>query len=314
MFSSKVKEILSFITKFLTKHRGFILWMSLYFIFFFILFFPFGSLKQILTDTLHSSTKGKVAMEFKTFFLNPLSVSLSLKKTRLHVLPYPPVEIDQLILKPSLFSLLRKQLRGQIKAKGLFNGKLDFKMKPSSKSISHFVIKIEKVDLEPLSSFLPFTMNGKLKYLESKLQWNHQIPQESEGQIQLHGQKIQIFDHSIKTAFGDIPIPAMTFQQVQGKLELSERRIHINNFQLIGPDLNLNLQGHIKVILKSNFHIQPQSYRLKTELKVNPQIEKELSFLLGFLEKYKKIIQGKYHYNLQLSSSNIFTPPQISSK
>ena len=316
MLSPKVKAFFSFIRKFLAKNRRLILFAFLYFVLFFILLFPFGSLKQILTDTLSSATRGKMEMSFKSFFLNPLSMSLQLKKIQLQIASYPPLEVKQITLKPSLFSLLRKQLSGQVVAKGVFNGNLVFKAKGLQTSKNHLFLKAEGLNLGALSSFLSLDMNmsGQLKYLEAQLQWKKQIPQDSEAQAQFHGQNLHIPNGSLKTAFGNINIPKMDFQQVQGKLELSEGRIHLHNLQLTGSDLDLDLKGYMNVLLKSGFKVKAQSYKLQMKLKVSPNVYQELSFILGFLEKHQKVLQGNYHYNLELSSSNIFLPPQISSK
>lgn len=306
--------------RFLFSNKWKILFTLLCSIFFLLLLFPYNDLNELVTSQVSKLTQNHVYLQFNQLNLNPLGPSLTLQKVSLETPQTPTINIDELHASPSIMSLVRNKIGGEINVHGFLKGNLYLKATPAGKSEAghektKFEISGDKLSLNDMRDLarLPVALKGQFK-INSTSVADLSMSEQPEGDVVLVVDRFEMPSGNVNLGeMGRINIPEIKFSQVELRGKLSAGKLALETGKLGSP--KDELFGNIKGQLGLNFvnmggQIVPNftTYDLNIDLKANPQFKERAKFFLSFLDGYKTDQTDGTQYRFRLQGSAYGTP------
>lgn len=304
-----------------THHKMKFLILFLGIVVFTVVFFPFSDLSDAITSEVSAQTNNQVYLQFDELSLG-FAPQLALKMQNVLLEgPALPLEITlkNLMVAPSLLSLIRQQIGGKVVAEGLYNGEVVLNVSKSNKLQApeslwaDFIY--EGFDLKDFTKALqktqgfPFTATGSGQ-IKATIDVDPTIKQQPDGTVEVTLNKPQIPTFTISNPqTGEIPLPAMSFEKVVLKGRLKDGKIIISD-SILGTnkdDLFIKISGELNLQLAPGFQqVAVSFYNLALDITIKEAFQNQMgktymALLDGFLGKFKSggTAQTRYAFRIE---------------
>ncbi len=303
---------------------------------FFIWFFPFSDLSQVITSQIYAGSGNSVYVQFETLDLSLLpKPAISGRGVSIETM-LPPLQADWAKISPSLLNLLLNintlhragtgdleaqraaltRLGFSFAAEGLLGAEVDFDMRPGSTSErgaerSRISLMVDGLDLKQVQEWidLPMKIQGRAA-LETDMQIAPDFQDQPEGDFNISAQQFNMPAATLMMPFegAQMPVnlPTLTLENillkgrlVNGALVIEEGRFGQEKDPLYG-----RIKGQLAVrMLPSRGTVQavPGDYNLTVDLTATSAFEKEFSYLKLFLDQAKTPVSGGTRYLFKIS-------------
>ncbi len=317
---------------------------------FFVWFFPFGDLSDLVTSTVARSTNNKIYLQFETLDLNLLPTpAISGHGISLETPAFPPVEAKWMKLSPSWLSIvmnlwtIKKASSGDpeasakmmsrlgitVFAQGLLGAEVEAKIRPGSggdqgserSKVSLFVEHLNLSEFQKWSD-LPLKMQGQAT-LDTNVQFTPSLteqPEQPEGEIDLRFSKFSMNAGTVMVPFEGasmpISLPSLTLANVvlRGKLAGGKFSIDEGTFGQSKDPINGRIKGQIALkFVNDGMQVQPQfgPYNLNVDLHTSKTVDKEIGFAFLLFDSAKSSTPTGSHYLFSASGQGFGPPPSI---
>lgn len=290
---------------------------------FLILLFPFDDLSDLVTAQIVKASGQTAFLQFEKLNLSLIPhLGLSMQKVDFESPQAPRLHTDELIISPSLSSLLYKKPYGHVIANGLFRGSADLQVSKGDRSETgtareKIKIKAQKISLHEVQELaqLPVPLQGQLQ-IDSVIQADLTLKEQPEMDIELQVQQFEIPTASVPTPMGPLVLPEVKMGQIQLKGRLSGGNFLIEKGTLGqgNDDLQGNIKGSLGLTLENRGGMPVprfESYTFDVELKVKKAFQERASALLFLLDSYKSPTSDGAIYKFKISGMNFYMPPSI---
>jgi hypothetical protein len=317
---------------------------------FFVWFFPFSDLSDLVTSAVARGTGNQIYLQFETMKLNLLPTpAISANRVSVETPALPPIEAAWLKISPSWFSLLfnawtfKKAAAGDpeaaaklqtrlglsIAAEGVLGGDLDASLSSGSKSESgndrsRVALAIDKVNLSEVRKWADLSMDlqGQAS-LETHLQFTPGFTDQPDGEIELHVNKFNLPATTLMIPFEGammpINLPTLTLGNVilRGRLSGGSLVIEEGTFGQSKDPINGRIKGQLALrLVPMGGGVQPVfgAYNLTVDLNTSKQVDKEMGFAFLLFDSAKTPTATGSHYLFRAQGQGIgpaFPPPSI---
>lgn len=330
--------------------RKFILIVFSSAVFFFVWFFPFGDLSDLVTSTVARATNSQVYLQFETMDVHLLPTpAVSARKVSVETPALPPLEAAWMKISPSWFSILfniwtikkaasgdpeasaklATRVGGGISAEGLLGGNVYVSIGAGNKSEqgnerSKVSLAIEKMSLAEVQKWtdLSVNMQGQAS-LDTSIQFTPGFSEQPDGEIEMHINKFNLPASTLMIPFEGammpVNVPHLTLANVvlRGRLVGGNLIIEEGTFGKSSDPLNGRIKGQLGLKLTQGGNgVQPTfgTYNLTVELNTNKQIDKEMGFAFLLFDQAKNPTANGSHYLFKAQGQGIgpmFPAPAI---
>lgn len=316
-------EVIKAIFSWLKQNRGRIVLLIFSAIFFTFLFFPLGDLSDLVTAQVSKMTRNQVYLQFDDLNFSVLpQPGIAFDKLNLQAQSFPTIKAEQVIVTPSLFSLITQKPAGQVTAMGLMGGKIKASISGGKKSESGIerqliTLNAEKLSLAELKTALnlPVSLKGQIS-IDSTTLADLAFQEQPEMDVLVRIDRFELPPSNLQTAMGPMTLPDLKLSAVQLKGRLAGGRFFIEE-GIIGnanDELSGSIKGNIGLQLQnSGGSINPLigGYDFSLDLKVKKSFEQKSSLFLSFIDQYKTALPDGARYAFKLSAANPMMPPSF---
>ncbi len=321
-----MKPILNFFTGIFKFHKLKIFFITFFAFIFFIIFFPYGDLTDLITREVSKATKNNVYLQLDDIGLGFLPTpGIKLNQVEIHEKSTPKITANSLVVSPSILSLLTFKLGGNVYAENIFDGNVKLSLTKSTKKKKDAFsgdFKVTSMDLYKLTSFIKKTssFSGEIKG-KGNISGNYDIqPSFSsppKALTQLDISNLILDSIKFNTRGGLIELPTLKFKNVKIDANIEDEKIKIKSLSFGGAKdkLSGSANGTLGIKLtKKGSKIIPQVKNYDINLKLN--IEENLSKNSLFIPL--NIMAGKFSqntskgvsYNFRLHAPKDINKPQ----
>lgn len=329
------------------SQRKFILIAFVSALFFFVWFFPFSDLSDLITSTVARTTNNQIYLQAESMDLNLIpQPAISAKSVSVETPALPELQAKWLKITPSIWSVLgnlwtlKKAAGGDadasaklgtrlgvsVSAEGLLGGDVDLNVRPGSAGESgaersKVSLFVEKLNLSEFQKWydLSVKMQGQAS-LDSTIQYTPGFVEQPEGEVHL---RISRFNMPAATlmlpyegAVLPVNLPNLTLADVilKGHLTGGKFIIEDGQFGQSNDPIYGRIKGQIGFRLQPmGGQVQPQfgAYNLTVELTTTRAVEKDIGFAFLLFDSAKTPTATGSHYLFQASGGGFGPPPQI---
>lgn len=320
-----MSNVLTWMRKFLLQPKRIFLFVVLYLVFF-VSLFSFNDLSAVIKQNIVKASGNSLYLDFESLSLTPLPRP-GLKATQVQVVMpnAPEIQMESASIAPAwsrIFDLISGRPAGSVYAEGLYQGVLDASVVPSGviKDDQAMAISVNYsgMDLGPLTKSLnqknklPFVAQGTGQLI-ANIDMSPKMTPQPEGQVSLQLNDASLSPFSVKTAFGDLPLPGLGLKTVDLQGDLRGGRFTIKKGTLGAPSDNLygQIKGTVDVKFNPNFRGQRVSlYDLQVELNFKRTLKEELGAMLAFISQFEQKTLNGSKYSFRVSGQP-GRPPQL---
>lgn len=319
--------------QFLTRlwaHKGKLPLLVVFVILWLLYLFPLSELSSGIGAQVAKLSQQQVQMSFQNLSLRLVpSPGIALENPKFQISQFgSPLQMQQLVVHPSLSSLWSKTPRGQILAEGLWGGKLQLNMSAGSSTATglarqriNFVAN--DIDLVPLMSFTgsahrSVKFMGKLSRAEGSAQLEESLRDPPEANVQLQISQFQLLPSVVETLMGPLSLPPLKISDIQGRLRLQEGQLYLEDITLgkPGDDIQGSVKGSLAVVFTPGaLSLGPSlgSYTVDLDLRVSKALEEKAALFLAFLSSYRSVAAGGLtQYRLRMTGAGPQSTPSLS--
>ncbi|MFP5519202.1 MAG: type II secretion system protein GspN [Bdellovibrionia bacterium] len=318
-------ELVSRLFRWIKINRGKIaLSLASLFAFLFLLF-PFDELTDLISSQVSKATQNQVYLQFDELDLSLLPTpEVEMGQIRLETRALPTVQIQNLLVAPSLSALLYQQPYGNVIAQGILDGTIRVQMSKGTDSGNGLArqrvqLQAEKLNLKDLRELakLPILLKGRMNF-EGQALADLSFQEQPEMDINLTIQQFEIPPSNVNTPMGPLTLPDLRLSQVSIKGKLSGGSLNIESGTLgnANDELSGSIRGSIRMNLQNmNGSIKPQfgGYDLTLDLSAKKSFQDKAGLFLGFVDSYKRPTADGAQYRFKIVTNNPQMPPQFSS-
>lgn len=312
---------------------------------FFVWFFPFSDLSQVMTTQVALATQNQVYVQSETLDLHFLPTP-AISATDLSIeTSLPPISASWAKFTPGLMSMLlnirsamrmgqdpeaAKQVMANVgfsfDAEGLFGADVDLSMGAGKKSEggkdrSRISLAMEKLNLGQVRDWadLQVKFQGKAD-VETEFNFTPDFAEQPDGDYDIKISKFNMPASTVMVNMNgfDVPfnVPALTLENVTLKGRVTNGTFTIEDGQF-GQSKD-PLQGRIKGQMGLRFQpsgagmpaILPGSYQFNVDLTTTPAYYKEIAILFDFIQNGRQSPTG-YRYIFRMQGPGFGPPPTI---
>jgi hypothetical protein len=303
--------------------RKFILISFFSALFFFVWFFPFDDLSDLVTSTVAQATNNQIYVQFETMDLNFIPTpAISARRVSVETPALPAIEASWLKVTPSLFGLmfhplllkraaggdpqaaseLQTHIGASVAAEGVLGADIELAVGRGSKSEggnerSKIFLEIDKLNLGEVSKWagLSVNMQGQAG-LTTTMQMTPGFTEQPEGEIELKVNKFRVPASTIMIPFGEammpINLPTLTLANaiLKGRLVGGSLVIEDGTFGQSQDPVHGRMKGQLALRLQNmGGQVQPifGAYNLTLDLNTSKQIEKDMGFAFILFDSAK---------------------------
>ena len=317
----KIRELF----KFLNIHKLKLLTMILSIFVFSFQLFPYNDLSDFFSVQVAKFTNNSVYLQFDSLRLS-LFPTTGVAVTDVHVEArgFPALKAREIVISPSISSLIMKKPAGSFFAKGLLNGDIEISIKPGAKSDEKKIerqsitVSVKKVSLEELRDLfgLPMAIKGKLN-LNSEALVDFNFAEQPDAEITLKIQDFILPPSNIPTQIGPLAVTGFKLSSVELKGRLSAGRFEIGEgiVGAEGDEIKGTIRGGIGLQIRNQGPtISPafSAYNFDVKLSIKKSLQEREKLLLQFLEQFKT--PGGMDadvFSIRISGQDTFGPPTM---
>lgn len=290
---------------------------------FFIAFFPYSDLRDLVSAKVSEATQKQVYLDFEDmgFSLIP-QPGLELQNVYAESIFFPAITAESVSAAPSIRGLLSFKPGVTINAENLLKGDLQISTRGGEETKSGNLKQVIDLDLENISIgelmnliASPVALKGNLEG-EAQATVDPQFQEQPEGEVEINVKSLHLPPSVVQTAFGPLNVPELKVSQVSLKGRLKAGELFIDNLKVGNSkdEINGTVKGRMRLrFAKRGVQITPVfgRYEIDTNIKTLPQFEKKAGLFLSFIDSYKTPEIGGSRYALRLSGARFGPPPQI---
>lgn len=307
--------------KYLNKHKSKVFVFIVAIFTFTFLLFPFDELGDLVGQQISKATNNQVYLQFQNMDISLLPTpALNLNQVYLETAFAPTLTTQELLIRPSLWGMIRQQPYGTIKSKGFLSGQIETHVNSGTKTESgterhQIKIQASEMNLNDLKKILSlnFDFSGQAD-LNAEIQSDFEMKEQPEGDFTLHVKKLDIPTNSINMGGDILVLPDLVLSDVKikgrltgGQLIIEEGQIGNNKDDLYGQikgNLGLNMSPTLRPLLSS--------YSFNVDLTATSKFQNKASLFLMFLDSTKTAAAGgNTKYTFKISAPSFSSPPDI---
>lgn len=286
--------------------------------------FPFSDLGDLVSTQVSKLTNNQLYLQFDNLRISLFpQAGIALSHVQVEGQGLPSLKAQELVITPSILSLINQKPAGTINAQQFLNGQVEVSLKPGSKTESGIArqkisISAQKLSLAELRSLLdlPLSMKGGLS-LESQAQADLTFQEQPDVDFQLKVEKFELPAGNLQTAMGPISLPELKLAQVDLKGRLTAGKLIIEQ-GVIGQDKD-EVHGNIKGDMMLSINGRGGSptpdfggYNFEISLNIKKSFQDRAALFLSFIDNYKTPTPEGALYSFKLNAPNLMMPPSMS--
>lgn len=288
-----------------------------------VVYFPLSDFNDLLSSQVSKMTGNRLYLQLDNMHINPLSASVSLDNVVLETPEISSISAKELLLSPSLTTLITKKPAGRFRARGLLNGDIEVSLKPvesaNGSNKSRIEISANRINLKDArqAANLSIPIKGEL-FLNSQATADLAFTEQPDLDLNLVINKFELGSTSIPLQdFGQIALPELKLGKIELKGRLSNGKFTIETGKLgqSSDEFNGNIKGDLALSFQNmNGQIVPVvgAYNFTIEMKASPAFKNKAQLFLSFLDGYKTDSSDSSSYKFKISAAQIGLPPQFS--
>jgi len=316
----KIRQIMSLAFRHKWK---FVLMMASTVVFLFLLF-PLGDLSDLITAQVAKLTNNAIYLQFDNMRLSLFpDAGIALDEVHVEGQGFPPLKSQELVLTPSLMSLLTQKPAGTISARGFMKGQIEVSMKPGTKSDNgverqKITLSAQKLSLAEIRNLaqLPIQLKGNLD-VESQALADLSFQEQPDMDVTLKIDRFEIPSSNLQTIMGPMTLPELKLSSVELKGRLSAGKFLIENGR-IGKETDEvrgTIKGNIGMMIQNrNGQLAPQigAYSFDIDLQMRKTFQDRANLFLTFIDNFKTPLADGAQYKFKVASPDPQMPPNIS--
>ncbi len=286
--------------------------------------FPFGDLGDLVSTQVSKLTNNQIYLQFDNLRISLFpQTGVALSHVQVQGQGLPALKAQELVITPSIWSLINQKPAGTINAQQFLNGQVEVSLKPGSKTENgtarqKISISAQKLSLAELRSLLdlPLSMKGNLS-IESQTQADLTFQEQPDMDFQLKVEKFELPAGNLQTAMGPISLPELKLAQVDLKGRLAAGKLIIEQ-GVIGQDKD-EVHGSIKGDMMLSINGRNGSptpefggYNFEVSLNIKKLFQDRAALFLSFIDNYKTPTPEGSLYSFKLSAQSLMMPPSTS--
>lgn len=276
-------------------HKFKIFFVILLTLIFYILFFPYHQLSNIIESQVSKASRGQVQVSFSDLSLSVFPFGISAKNVSLYTPQMPsPLFIEKAYIRPSIGDLLKFKKGGVLTAENIWGGNLtvqfsDLGQGTSKNKLSEMVrlnLNFNQINLSKFANWMkaPFSTSGSLAG-QINLTLDQKAFEQPVGQIAIKGSKVKL-PSVIKIMQMDLTLPEAEWKTLDiqaklaaGQLTLAESTLGVPSDAIYGK-----MKGSMAlsiVSLGGRLSPRPSQYDFAVDLNLDKLTEQKIGTLLG---------------------------------
>ncbi len=292
-------------------------------VFTFVLF-PFSDLSDLVSSQISTATANQLYVQFEKLHISVLpETGVALEDVYVEAQGMPALKARELVITPSISSLITQKPAGTITAKGFLNGNVEVSLKPGAKSDNG--VERQKVTLNATQlslneirelAQLPVTIKGNLDLTTSALV-DLNFKEQPDMDVVLKINRFELPSATVQSMMGPVMLPELKLSTVEFKGRLSAGRFVIEEGTIgkDGDEVKGSVKGNIGVQLQKDERtgsVQALlgAYTFDIDLKVKKSFQDRVS-LLSLLDAYKVPSAEGAHFKMRVSGQSFQAPPNM---
>ena len=286
--------------------------------------FPFSDLSDFVSTQVSKLSNNQIYLQFDNLRISLFpQAGVALSNVHVEGQGLPALKAQELIITPSIWSLINQKPAGTINAQQFLNGQVEVSLKPGTKTENgtarqKISISAQKLSLAELRGLLdlPLSMKGNLS-LESQAQADLTFQEQPDVDFQLKVEKFELPAGNLQTAMGPISLPELKLAQVDLKGRLAAGKLIIEQ-GVIGQDKD-EVHGTLKGDMLLSINARGGSpapdfggYNFEVSLNIKKSFQDRAALFLSFIDNYKTPTADGALYSFKLTGSNLMAPPSMS--
>lgn len=314
------------------KHKGkFVLMLASAVVFLFLLF-PLSDLSDLITAQVARLTNNSVYLQFEEMHLSVFPTpGIAFNEVHVEGQGIPPLKSQELIMTPSVMSLVTQKPAGTVTAKGFLQGQIEVSIKPGSKSDNGVERQSIKLNAQQLSlsglrelAQLPVLIRGTMG-VESQALADLSFQEQPDMDITLTVERFEMPGSNLQTLMGPVTLPELKLSSVElkGRLSAGKFLIETGRIGRETDEIRGTVKGNIDLTIQNrNGNLTPQfgGYNLDLDLNMKKIFQSRAELILSLMDSYLGKDVDKYrtpttdgvHYRFKVASPNLQLPPSIS--
>jgi type II secretion system protein N len=293
-------------------------------LFFAFVLFPFSDLSDLVSSQIAKATNNQIYVQFEKLHMSLFpSTGVAMEDVFVEAQGLPSLKAQELILTPSLSSLITQKPAGTISAKGFLNGNVEVSMKSGTKSDNgverqKITLDAQRLSLNELRELaqLPVTLKGSLDITSSAL-IDLNFKEQPDVDLVLKIDRFELPASTVQLEIGPVMLPELKLSGMQLKGRLSAGKFIIEE-GLIGKE-----GDEIKGTVKGNLGLQiirdeqsgmmqtyTGSYSFDIDLNVKKSFQDRVT-LLSLLDSYKTPSPDGARFKMRISGQSFQGPPNM---
>lgn len=309
----------------------FVLFMAFAHIFF-VAFFPFQDLRDLITSQVSFQTQKKVYLQMEDFGFSFIPVGVNINQMQFEMAGMSAVKADSFAAYPSVFALIgalanpmsfASNPTGTYLIDGFFKGHMDVKIQSGKKTEAgnprtSIEITAENLALDEIRNALKlkFPLKGTLNLNSMSLIDMTLAEQPEIEPFSMSIEKFNLGSTAINTQMGPVAIPELQLRQIKLEGRLVGSKFYVDQ-GIIGSSQD-ELSGTIKGSITVNFSAQSGSfvpqlngYNFDVNLKLKKELEERSQLFLLLIDRFKTPSADGSQYKFKISAPNTMSAPQF---
>jgi hypothetical protein len=299
---------------------------------FFVVFFPFQDLRDLITSQVSFQSQKKVYLQMEDFGFSFVPAGVNINQMQFEMAGMSAIKADSFAAYPSIFALLgaianpmsfASNPTGKYLVEGLFKGNIGVNIQSGKKTDAgnprtSIEITAENLALDEIRNALKlkFPLKGSIS-LNSISLVDMTLAEQPEIQpLSLSIDKFSLGSTSINTQMGPVAIPELNLRQIKLEGRMVGSKLYVDQ-GLIGSAQD-ELSGTIKGSITINFSAQSGSfvpqlngYNFDVNLKIKKELEERAQLFLLLIDRFKTPSADGSQYKFKISAPNTLSTPQF---
>ncbi len=292
-------------------------------VFIFVLF-PFGDLSDLVSGQISKATNNQVYVQFENLRMSLIpDTGVALDEVSVDLQGLPSLKAQELVLTPSLSSLLTQKPAGTVTAKGFLKGSVEVSLKSGSKSdngverqkISLIAKRLSLNEIRELAQ-LPVILKGNLDITSSALV-DLNFKEQPDMDLVLKVDRFEFPAATVQSMMGPLMLPELKLTAVELKGRLSAGKFVIEE-GLIGKEsdeIRGTVKGNIGLQFRRDeasgtFQTLPGAYSFDVDLRVKKSFQDRVT-MLSLLDSYKTPTPEGARFKMRLTGQSFQAPPDM---
>ena len=292
-------------------------------VFAFILF-PFSDLSDLVSSQISAATANQLYVQFEKLHFSVIpETGVAMEDVYVEAQGVPALKARELVITPSITSLITQKPAGTVVAKGFLNGNVEISLKPGTKTdngverqkIAVTAAQLSLNEIRELAQ-LPVTLKGNLDLTSSALV-DLSFKEQPDMDLVLKINRFELPSATVQSVMGPLLLPEVKLSvlELKGRLSAGKFVIEEGTVGKEGDEIKGSVKGNVGFqLLKdgTNGSVRAQlgAYTFDIDLKVKKSFQDRVS-LLSLLDSYKVPSAEGAHFKIRVSGQSFEAPPDM---